>query len=67
MLGFYVEQQVALSVTQSIADAKPEEIKAALSEAMAKYGLGNNMGTDPKLIDQTSGFLRLSEDNSTPS
>ena len=67
VLGFYVEQQVALSVTQSISDAKPEEIKAALSEAMARYGLGDNMGTDPKLIEEKPGFLRLSEENSTPS
>ena len=67
VLGFYVEQQVALSVTQSISDAKPEEIKAALSEAMARYGLVNNKVTDPKLIEEKPGFLRLSEDNSTPS
>ena len=66
VLGFYVEQQVALSVTQSIADANPDEIKEALAEAMAKYGLGNNMVTDPKLIEEKPGFLRLSGDNSTP-
>ena len=51
-LGFYVEQSVALSVTQEIENAKPEEIRQALAEAMTKYKIGNQIGNQSLAKDK---------------
>ena len=65
-LGFYVEQSVALNVQQKVEDAKPEEIRAALAEAMARYQIGNQPGNQDEEDSQKPQKPVLLEGSLTP-
>lgn len=65
-LGFYVEQSVALNVQQKVEDAKPEEIRAALAEAMQRYQIGNQTGNQEQQDQQNPQKPALLLDTLTP-
>ena len=65
-LGFYVEQSVALNVQQKVEDAKPEEIRAALVEAMERYQIGNQTGNQEQQDQQNPQETALLMDTLTP-
>ena len=65
-LGFYVEQSVALNVQQKVEEAKPEEIRAALAEAMARYQIGNQTGNQDDDDSQKPQKTVLLEGSLTP-
>jgi len=65
-LGFYVEQSVALNVQQKVEDAKPEEIRAALEEAMQRYQIGNQTGNQEQQDQQKPQETALLLDTLTP-
>jgi len=65
-LGFYVEQSVALNVQQKVEDAKPEEIREALAEAMERYKIGNQSGNQKEQDQQKPQKPLLLDGNLIP-
>ena len=57
---------MALNVQQKVEDAKPEEIRAALVEAMERYQIGNQTGNQEQQDQQNPQETALLMDTLTP-